>query len=165
MTSFELYRKKCETILEGIRPVRFMCHIFYNNYTLETIEDDLQRLCSINESDVLFFVGVWERAEYEDDGFGFECGYNLLTSAYPENQYEACQTSNRFYNLYSNLLGGLLSSGVELDIVESLIPKLYKVYQAQALAEGFREFEIVWKGYLDEWRHYIDHEFNKKDVD
>jgi len=140
-----------------------MCHIFYNNYTLETIEDDLQRLCAIDESDVMFFVGVWERSEDEADDFGAECGYNLLTSAYPENQYKACQTSSRSYNLYSKFLSGLLDSGVILDIVESLVPKLYKTHRAQALEEGFREFEILWKGFLEEWRYYIDNDFNKKD--
>jgi len=138
LTHFEFFREKCKT-------TQFVCHVFYTDYVLETIENDLPRLLSINEDKALYFHGAWKQSEHNGWVFFIE------TSSSSGSQRNASHIHGFFpHFLDTKILFDLCDMGVGLDTVKSLIPKLYEVYSRQAKAAG----DIAYRNFVENWETY-----------
>ena len=135
VTKFEWFKEQCKDI-------QFLCHIFYKDENFITIENNYSELMSVDENDILLFQGVWACEKDE---------YYTLTSTKEHTNLETAYTGD-FGEFDSTLiLLELEIIGVSLDVIDSLIPKLYEVYERRIREsqspEYYRKFIKNW-----DWR-------------
>jgi len=164
MKGFEFYRGRCK------QTTYFYCQIVLKDYSLLLLENDLPKLLSINEDDILYFVAVWQpyeikkngKAKSSDGGFrrissnSVDTGKSALNDDYTFAPY-VCYAMKKFFGCYFGLdIIYNLHDKVDAEILEAYIPRLFENYTAQNKPERFLnewETEIAyWKG----WKHERD---------
>jgi len=154
VTSFEFFRGRCENTKY------FYCQIVLKDCTLQFIENDLPKLCSVNEDSILYFVAVWETFEIMKNGkIKSRGGFMKISS----NSIEVNVRNNDFrfapYTVYGaerfsarcfglNILFSLHDE-VDAKILETYIPKLYENYVAQNRLP--KEFGNDWETAIMHW--------------
>jgi len=139
ITKFEFFKEQCKDI-------QFLCHIFYKDETFITIENDLPRLMSVDENHILLFQGVWAHGKDEYYDLLSRKGFTHLSTTYVGDIGDFDST---FILLELNGLG------VNIDVIDSLIPKLYEIYERRIREsqspEYYRWFKEDW-----DWRSFRD---------
>jgi len=159
MNNFEYFVENCRYTKY------FDCQIVLRDYTLLLIEYDFKALSAVEVNDVLFFMGVWEHP-YSGSGEKTEADrFAYITSDY-RNKDDDDFLDDYWYSpedFNVDLLHALFDMGVDVEIIESYIPRLFEVYDAMARQgedELIERAEInsqdnIWR----EWENNLDRVF------
>ena len=137
---FERFRYECEER-------QFSCHIFYKDNTLEIIENNLDRLISINPADVVYFEGAWDLYKIRR--------HRRATKSTSDHSWEhgSTQSLTDVCVFGIGMLHRLPELGINISVVGSLIPQLYKKYEQQEKARGCElEFKRYWDEAIKSWK-------------
>ena len=153
MTNFELFREHCKTTK------KFKCHIFYKDNRFRIIDNDLTALEFINESDVFYFQGsafAYDNATtgaiyaFPEDGEVYKSGsvVRFDINDEPAMTMYACLEVDILYELYNR--------GIDLNIIEALIPTLYNEWREEEIRdfEDETEFQNYWKKLMKKWEDF-----------
>ena len=112
MTNFEFFRDKCK------HTKYFYCQIVLNDYKLIIIDNDLQKLLSINEGNIFYFQGFWK---------DFRRNWFTKTSS----DYKVIRHTNICepvgYGI--GIVHILFDKGIDVKIIEPFIPQLIESYR------------------------------------
>ena len=127
MTNFEFFVKNC------MNTKYFDCQIVLNDYALLLIECDLKALLAVEENDVFYFMGAWEHF-CSDSGVKNETsGFTYIASDYRnEDDDDLLEYWYSPDDFSVDILHELFDMGVDVEIIESYIPKLFEVYDVMA---------------------------------
>jgi hypothetical protein len=152
MTKFKYFRAQCRSAKA------FGCHIFYKNHVLETIDNDLPKLLSITEDDVFYFDGLCQFDDDELSHLHYRYAYTIIhtkSRSQPggfysrDNEHPFLAFSSSPIYCLPGMVYHLPGMGVDLDVVESLIPTLYDVYAQYNKHDYLKE---NWDETLKNWR-------------
>ena len=160
MTSFEYFRGRCE------RTKYFYCQIVLKDCTLHFIENDLPKLRSVSEEDILYFIAVWKIFEIRKNGkIKSRTSYERISSRSVETDWCSDDGDLKFapYNTYcvdrfTARCFGLdalynLHGKVDVKILDAYIPKLYESYVLRKkIPKGFRQMWETTITYWEGWK-------------
>jgi len=164
MTSFEFFRGRCE------HTKYFYCQIVLTDYALLFLENDLPKLLLINDSDILYFIAVWQTFKIEKNGKIKSSGTfrnissNSVETGKSDDDFKFAPYTTYCVNPFMRGYFGLnvlynLYDTVDNQILETYIPMLFENYTAQKsskkLQEEWNETIKYWEGWKYERGIYL----------
>jgi len=154
MTSFEFFRGRCE------HTKYFYFQVVLKDYTLLLLENDLPKLLSIDESDMLYFVAVWQtfkidkngKVKSSDGGFR-KIGSDSIDTGNSDDDFKFAPYTTYCYKKFYRSFLGLhipynLYEKIDTKILEAFIPELFDNYIAQ---NSSKKFQKEWNEAITHW--------------
>ena len=135
MTNFEFYCDRCKYTNY------FECQIVLKDYTFYWIDNDLQKLLSIDKDDVFYFIGAWEYFEI-DNGEIIKSPNSFHTITSNSKDGRNVRINILLYDWLTPLSGteilyNLYSKDVAVEILDSFLPQLSECMKQKI----YRKFE------------------------
>ncbi len=136
--------------------------IYYQANILETIHNDIDRLFAINESEVLYYTGVWTDDDYDSkERFAWntnETEFTFINKPCPKLNIGQDIASEYipFHEVFGvTLLYKLADRGIDSEKIISLFPQLYEFYCSDKKLTGINEEYMTlaetWRRKVERW--------------